>query len=138
MLMIMIEISSFLTILNLREFGSAEREFSVQDQSAPPRFRKQLEFVQKGYAAGDLVKAKLDVSNSEGQIPVDAKVEIQVQIDGNQIHSQPLSLDPTNSTFLEFTLPDELPDNPNGNLNISIDDGINSNSKIIFVSKYHA
>ena len=82
-----------------------------------------MEFVKKGYAAGDEVSAKLNVTRAEGGVPSDAKVIASVQISGNEISSHSLTLEEDGSSLLTFSLPDQLPDDVSALLHISVDDG---------------
>lgn len=105
------------------DFAQTEREFSIQHYSSPPRYRKQLEFLQKGFGPGDNVSTKVEILAAEGGAPKGATISAVAQLNGSDFFSEKLELDSEGNGILNFQMPQELPDDSSAILIISIDDG---------------
>lgn len=100
-----------------------EREFSIQHYSSAPRFRKQLEFAQKGYGAGDQVTTKIEIVAAEGGVPK-GKCSAVGQLQGQEFYrNDNIELQSDGFTLFTFSLPDELPEESSAILIVTIDDG---------------
>jgi hypothetical protein len=100
-----------------------------------PRLNIRIDFVKKGYGAGDEVMATVKVVRAEGGIPIGATVSAAAIIDGNEVFSTgeaKLPLNQDGHTVITFTLPKEM-STGEGTLNVIVSDGgtVESNGKTI-------
>jgi uncharacterized protein YfaS (alpha-2-macroglobulin family) len=87
----------------------AERKFEIRAFRAP-RLTMVLEFMKRGYGAGESVTAFLTARRAEGGIPFGAAVRAYATLDGQQFWSTstPLNLDAAGKTVVAFSLPTEI------------------------------
>ncbi|KAJ6244889.1 macroglobulin / complement [Anaeramoeba flamelloides] len=85
-----------------------ERKFNIR-KFTPKRFKTELKFKRKGYAAGEKVKAQLKVERSEGGIPQNAKVVCTARLDEEEIYrNSGLKVDQDGFVEIEFQLPEKI------------------------------
>jgi hypothetical protein len=101
--------------------ASAERKFDIRAYRAP-RLRWDLEFLKKGYGAGETVSAALSVTRAEGGVPAGARVTAVARVDGAEVHRGELTLDAGGRLACSFALPGEIREGV-GTLALVIRDG---------------
>ncbi|KAJ6237388.1 macroglobulin / complement [Anaeramoeba flamelloides] len=75
----------------------------------PKRFKTELKFKRKGYAAGETVKAQLKVERTEGGIPDQARVTCTARLDEQEIYrKRNLKVDEDGLVDMEFQLPEKI------------------------------
>jgi len=99
----------------------AEREFNIR-AFRQKRLRTQIEFARKGYGPGDQVSASLEVSRSEGGIPVGAKASVVARVDQKEAWRGTAIVEDDGFAWVNFNLPDTIIEG-NGTLSFAIEDG---------------
>ena len=103
-------------------YPEAERKFEIRAYQ-PPRLKTQIEFLRKGYGAGDLVKATVNIKRAEGGIPETGKVTAIARVDGIEVFRKPaLTIDSEGNCSTEFNLPEQIAVG-DGTLSFVIEDG---------------
>ena len=98
-----------------------ERRFVVANYQAP-RFRKELEFLQKAYGPGDEVAAAFSIAASGSGPLVNQRVTALVTVDGVELPPLEGTTDANGELTLGFSLPAELSAG-RGLLTVMVDDG---------------
>ena len=87
----------------------------------PPRLKKKLEFVRKGYGAGDTVKATFWVKRATGTILANHSVTLIFRLQGKEIRRWSATTDAKGKLLASFVLPKKL-DTDDGMLTVLIRD----------------
>eukprot|EP00698_Gefionella_okellyi_P004784 TRINITY_DN1442_c0_g1_i1.p1 TRINITY_DN1442_c0_g1~~TRINITY_DN1442_c0_g1_i1.p1 ORF type:complete len:1311 (+),score=348.63 TRINITY_DN1442_c0_g1_i1:56-3988(+) len=98
-----------------------ERKFNIRAFRAP-RMNNQIEFVRKGYTAGENVSAVLQSKRAEGGVPAGATVQITAMVDGQRIFRKEDKLSPEGILSVSFDLPASF-SRGEGTLSFAIHDG---------------
>ena len=83
---------------------SSERSFDVR-AFQNKRLNTQIEFLRKGYGAGDMVFALLTVSRAEGGIPEGASINFKARVDGKEVFTGETKLPKSGTANIKFDLP---------------------------------
>jgi hypothetical protein len=86
---------------------SAERKVDIR-AFQNPRLNSQLEFVKKGYGAGETATATLSVKRAEGGFPEGASVAFTARVDGKEVHVGTAILDKKGNCLMQFQLPKSI------------------------------
>ena len=98
-----------------------EREFNIR-AFRQKRLRTQIEFARKGYGPGDNVAATLEVSRSEGGIPVGAKADVTARVDRGVAWKGTAIVGNDGFATVRFKLPETIVQGE-GTLSFAIEDG---------------
>ncbi|MBI2922131.1 MAG: A-macroglobulin complement component [Planctomycetes bacterium] len=102
-------------------YTSSETKFDVRAYRVP-RLRTDVQFLKKGYGAGEEVAATLAATRAEGGIPAGAAVTIVARVDGKEVFRGETKLDARGACEARFALPKEIATG-DGDLAFVIQDG---------------
>lgn len=102
-------------------YAASETKFDVRAYRVP-RLRTDVQFLKKGYGAGEEVTAMLAATRAEGGIPAGAAVTVVARVDGREIHRGEAKLDERGGCTAKFALPREIVTG-DGDLAFVISDG---------------
>ncbi|GAQ89697.1 hypothetical protein KFL_005520040 [Klebsormidium nitens] len=110
----------------------AERKIQIRNFRSP-KLNVRVEFLGRGYSAGDEVKGKVSVTRAEGGAPpAGTPVSLTARVDGTAVHSSEAVLDDSGVCYAGFALPPEIAEGL-GALTAVVHDGgnVESGSKTI-------
>jgi hypothetical protein len=102
-------------------YPPAERGFNIR-AFRQRRLRTQIEFAREGYGPSDEVTATLQVSRSEGGIPVGAKASVVARVDQREVWQGTTTVDASGFATVRFKLPQTIVQG-DGTLSFAIEDG---------------
>ena len=102
-------------------YSASETKFDVRAYRVP-RLRTDVQFLKKGYGAGEEVSAMLTVTRAEGGIPTGAAVTMVARLDGKEVFRKEAKLDERGGCTAQFALPKEI-ETGDGDLAFVIRDG---------------
>lgn len=102
-------------------YPPSERSFNIR-AFRQRRLRTQIKFAREGYGPGDEVAATLEVSRSEGGIPVGAKASVVARVDQMEAWRGATVVEDDGFAFVRFKLPETIVEG-DGTLSFAIEDG---------------
>jgi hypothetical protein len=102
-------------------YPPAERGFNIR-VFRQRRLRTQIEFAREGYGPSDEVAATLQVSRSEGGIPVGAKASVVARVDQREVWQGTTTVEASGFATVRFKLPQTIVQG-DGTLSFAIADG---------------
>lgn len=88
-------------------YAASETKFDVRAYRVP-RLRTDVQFLKKGYGAGEEVTAVLSATRAEGGIPAGAAVTAVARVDGREAYRGELKLDEHGRCTAKFSLPKDI------------------------------
>ncbi|TNE50879.1 MAG: hypothetical protein EP343_06940 [Deltaproteobacteria bacterium] len=94
-------------IRHRRSRTTVKKTFTLQKYQ-PPRIKKKLQFLRKGYGAGDTVEASLKLKSATGQPLANQTVKLDARLDGTTFKTWSQTTTATGEVIVTFALPGKL------------------------------